>query len=93
MAKKSKKVAFKAHVHKCEFILASDLFEDLDDLWNEFLQQDTPFQLGSNNRSLVALNVLLNEMSVLNLKDVMKEWESLNARCSDLNLTYVDLEN
>jgi hypothetical protein len=92
MAKKSKKVAFK--VHKCEFILASDLFEDLDDLWNEFLQQDTPLQVGSNSRSLVTLGALLNELSVLNLKDVMKEWESLNARCSGLNLiTYVDLEN
>jgi hypothetical protein len=81
-------------IQSCRFVLASDLFDELDELWNAIACSDPDFTWGDNNRSLVTAEVLLDHCDSNGVES--PQLDSLRQRVKTLpdgNQTYVDLEN
>jgi hypothetical protein len=82
-------------VETCEFVAATDLFDGLGDLWDEFIQCCSSFTWGGNNRSLVTADDILEEFASHNIEHP-SQLEILRKRANTLPeglRTYVDLEN
>lgn len=81
-------------VETCQFIIASDLFDGLQDLWNYFAESGPPFSWGDNNRTLVTGEAILNFLDGYVLGN--SRVDTLRDRINDLPeglQTYIDLEN
>jgi hypothetical protein len=79
----------------CKFIQASGLFKRLNKLWDEFSESNPAFTWGSNNRSLVVAEAILNHLDGCAI-DNERQLETLRKRIADLpegGQTYVDLED
>jgi len=82
--------------HKCQFILASDLFKGLENLWAAFADSSPPFSWGDNNRTLVTAEAILNHCDNTDSLAGLRSVATLRLRIANLpqkGQTYVDLEN
>lgn len=76
--------------HTCKFILCSDLFKGYRNLASEMSESEPDFTWGSNNRSLVTVEAILNHMASAGIDYS----DAFGLRCKEVGLqTYVDLEN
>jgi len=85
----------KVTIERCSFALCSEMFNELDDLCNEFCDSEPPFSWGDNNRSLVTGEAILNHLDNCNIKNE-SQLDALRKRIVKLpqgNQTYIDLEN
>lgn len=46
------------NVESCRFVLASDVFKDCSDAWATFCDNDPDCSFGSNNRSMITVDVI-----------------------------------
>lgn len=80
----------KIKTHTCKFVLSSDLFRGYGKLSSQLSESEPDFTWGSNNRSLVTVEVLLNHLDGVGVEYSKK----FAQRCREIGLqTYVDLEN
>jgi len=81
----------KAATHTCEFVLATDLFRDFPaGVWEQLVESDPDFTWGSNNRSMVTVERVLDHMNWAGI-EYPNAFKSL---CDKVGrLMYVDLEN
>jgi len=80
----------KIKTHNCTFVLSSDLFRGYRKLALQMSESEPDFTWGSNNRSLVTVEVLLNHLDGVGVAYSKK----FAKRCREVGLqTYVDLEN
>ena len=80
-------------VYTCRYVHASDLFEGLKALWDEFNNSDPDFSWGNNNRTLVDPHSILNHLDN-SVTENEKQAETLRERVKKLSKhVYVDLEN
>ena len=90
------KYVYSPKVETTEYVEASNLFFDLDALQAELCQIDNlPFTWGSNNRSLVCADDILDVFDNRNTENV-KQLRELRKRVKTLpeqGQTYIDLEN
>lgn len=78
-------------VHTCEFVLGSDLFRNFPpDVWEQVVESDPDFTWGSNNRSMVTVECILNHMDSSGIEYP----DTFGDLCEEVGLQmYVDLEN
>ena len=80
----------KIKTHTCTFVLCSDLFRGYRKLASQMSESEADFTWGSNNRSMVTVEVLVNHMDSVGIEYSKK----FAQRCQEVGLqTYVDLEN
>jgi len=77
-------------VQTCEFVLGTDLFRDFVVVWEQIAESDPGFTWGTNNRSMVTVECILDHMDNAGIEypDAFREL------CEKVGLQmYVDLEN
>jgi hypothetical protein len=81
--------------HTCEFVLASDLLEDIDPDASTLAQEawDTWVTWGDADRTLMHASVLADVMDASKQADGSAGWNSILVTLRALGETYVDLEN
>ena len=88
-------VQSKIPIQETQFVLASDLFKGLRKLWEQLVDSNPNFTWGSNNRSMVTAETLLDHLEdCTNVNE--RSVSELDKRCQDLPeglQCYIDLEN
>jgi len=78
-------------VQNCEFVCATDVFQGFPtDIWTEIVEGDPNFTWGSNNRSMVTIECIIDYLDNAGIEYP----EGFRQRCEEVGLQmYVDLEN
>ena len=81
----------KPKIHSAEFVLSSDFFDPFPQEKQNLCESDNlSFSWGGNNRTLITVEAIVNEMACLDLECS----EEFLRYCNDVGQqTYVDLEN
>lgn len=78
----------------CEYIRASELFDELPKLWATFVASESDFTWGHNDITLVSSSALLSELK--ELEGVDAQFKLLKQRCRQIEPKvdfYIDLES
>ena len=80
-------------INTCQFVLASELFSGFEALWDEVTDSAPDASWGSNNRSLVTTDAIIDHLDACGEVDE-DDLEMLRQRVAELGEgLYVDLEN
>jgi hypothetical protein len=80
-------------IQSCKFVSCSDLFKDLDELWEDFSSSDPEFTWGSANRTLIDPLTIIGHMNNVGLDDRL-QFKTLCKRINELpRSVYVDMES
>jgi hypothetical protein len=82
----------------CEFVSATDVFENCPLAWDVFSNSDPDCTWGDNNRSMVTPDVIYTQLDDIyddddEQSEVARQVKLVKLRLHDLGQTYIDLES